>query len=68
MVGWVLALTGYVANGIQGQATNVGIISLFAIIPAVLLVIVILLVKIFYHYDEEADKVLAELETRKAGK
>lgn len=65
MVGWVLALTGYVANGVQSQATNVGIISLFAIIPAVLLAITIVLLKVFYHYDEEADKVLAELEKRK---
>ena len=66
MVGWVLALTGYVANGVQNQATNIGIISLFAIIPAVLEIIIIILLKVFYHYDKEADKVLAELEARKA--
>ena len=65
MVGWVLALTGYVANGVQNQATNIGIISLFAIIPAVLEIIIIILLKVFYHYDQEADKVLVELERRK---
>lgn len=68
MVGWVLALTGYVANAVQSQATNIGIISLFAIIPAVLEVIVILLLKFFYHYDEEATQVIAELEARKVTK
>lgn len=68
MVGWVLALTGYVANAVQSQATNIGIISLFAIIPAVLEVIAILLLKFFYHYDEEADQVIAELEARKVTK
>ena len=55
----------YVANGVQNQATNIGIISLFAIIPAVLEIIIIILLKVFSHYDQEADKVLVELERRK---
>lgn len=65
LVGWVLAWTGYVANSAQNVATNIGIISLYAIVPAVLEIIIIFILFTFYHYDEEAGKVLKELESRK---
>lgn len=64
-VGWILALTGYVANETQNAATIFGIISMFAWLPVIMLVIVMISFKAVYKYDEEVDKVLAELEQRK---
>ncbi len=64
-VGWVLALTGYVAGEIQNAAVNNGIITLFAWLPAILLVIIFLILKIGYHYDEIHENVIKELENRK---
>jgi GPH family glycoside/pentoside/hexuronide:cation symporter len=64
-VGWVLAWTGYVANEVQSSATNMGIISLYAWIPVVVLIVIFFIFKLFYHYDDEVDTVMAELERRK---
>ncbi|MDD3404142.1 MAG: glycoside-pentoside-hexuronide (GPH):cation symporter [Hespellia sp.] len=66
MVGWVLALTGYVANETQSAVTNFGITTLFSWLPLVLLIIVIICFKAFYHYDREVDEVMAELNKRKS--
>lgn len=68
MVGWVLALTGYVANEVQNGATIFGISFMFAWLPAILLVIVILSFKFVYRYDQEEAEVLAELARRKESK
>lgn len=65
MVGWILALTGYVANEVQSGTTVFGIAFMFAWLPAILLVIVILSFKMVYHYDKEEAEVLAELEHRR---
>ena len=65
MVGWILALTGYVANGVQNSATIFGISFMFAWLLVILLVIVILSFKLVYKYDEEEQEVLAELARRK---
>lgn len=67
-VGWILALTGYVANQAQNAATNFGITFMFAWLPVILLVIAILCFKFIYKYDEEEPEVLAELEKRKSKK
>lgn len=64
-VGWILALTGYVANGVQNAATNFGITFMFAWLPIILLVIAIFSFKFMYRYDEEEAQVIAELEKRK---
>lgn len=65
MVGWILALTGYVANEVQNSATVFGISFMFAWLPVILLGIVILSFKLVYKYDAEEPKVLAELARRK---
>ncbi len=67
-VGWILALTGYVANEAQTAAVNAGITALFAWIPAVLLGIIFLIVCFGYHYDEIAQDVISELNRRKEEK
>ncbi|RHR26239.1 MFS transporter [Clostridium sp. AF19-22AC] len=64
-VGWILALTGYVANGVQSQATIFGITAMFAWLPAIMLIVVIICFKFIYHYDKEEPVVMAELEKRK---
>lgn len=64
-VGWVLSLTGYIANEIQSATTNEGIIALFAWIPAILLVIVFFILKYFYKYDEIAENVVNTLNERR---
>ncbi len=64
-VGWVLSLTGYIANEIQSAATNTGIIALFAWIPAVLLVVIFLILKYVYKYDEIAETVVNTLNERR---
>ena len=68
MVGWILALTGYVANEVQSAATNFGITFMFAWLPIILLVITIISFKLIYHYDEEEAEVIEELNRRKSRK
>lgn len=65
MVGWILALTGYVANEVQSAATNFGITFMFAWLPIILLVITIISFKFVYRYDQEEAEVIAELNRRK---
>ena len=65
MVGWILALTGYVANEVQNSATVFGISFMFVWLPVILLAFVILCFKFVYKYDEEEPEVLAELARRK---
>lgn len=64
-VGWILALTGYVANAEQGSGTILGITAMFAWIPIVMLLIVVVCFKAFYRYDKEEADVMAELNRRK---
>lgn len=66
LVGWVLALTGYVANQAQSSLTNFGITFLFAWLPIIMLVIVIISFRVVYKYDKEEKMVLEELARRKA--
>ena len=66
-VGWILALTGYVAQGTQTAAVNQGITALFAWIPAVVLIVIFLILRFAYHYDEIAADVIKELDKRKKG-
>ena len=66
VVGWVLALTGYVANQAQSSLTNFGITFLFAWLPIIMLVIVIISFRVVYKYDKEEKMVLEELARRKA--
>lgn len=68
MVGWILALTGYVANEVQSASTNFGITFMFAWLPIILLVITIISFKLIYHYDEEEAEVIEELNRRKSRK
>lgn len=64
-VGWILGLTGYIAGEIQTAAVNNGIITLFAWLPAILLVAIFFILKFGYHYDEIQEDVLNELDSRK---
>lgn len=67
-VGWILAITGYVANQTQTASAVFGINALFCYMPAIAMVIVLILFRLFYHYDEEEETVLAALAARKEGK
>lgn len=64
-VGWILAFTGYVQNEVQSAKTNMGIITLYSWLPAIILLAIFFILKFFYHYDEEAETVVAELDRRK---
>lgn len=64
-VGWILAFTGYVQNEVQSAKTNMGIITLYSWLPAIILLAIFFILKFFYHYDEEAEAVVAELDRRK---
>ena len=65
-VGWVLALTGYIQGEVQSSMTNMGIITLYSWLPAIVLVIIFVIIRFCYHYDKEAEMVITELERRKA--
>lgn len=65
LVGWTLALTGFVANAVQDAAARQGILFLFAWFPIILTIVIMVLFHCFYKYDQEVDKVLEELERRK---
>ena len=64
-VGWVLGLTGYVANEAISAKTNSGIITLYSWLPAIILVVIFLILKFAYKYDKIADQVISDLESRK---
>ena len=64
-LGWVLAITGYVANEMQSTKTIMGINMMFSYIPTIIFLIVLILFKFVYHYDKEESMVLEELENRK---
>ena len=66
LVGWVLALTGYVANEMQSAKTIFGIFLMYAYLPMILLALVLLSFKIFYRYDKEEADVMRTLKERKA--
>ena len=65
ITGWTLALTGYVANAVQTSSTRFGITAVFAILPAVIYIVIILAYKLIYHYDKEEPEVVAELTRRR---
>lgn len=64
-VGWILGLTGFVANKAQNVLTSNGIIFMFAWLPIILLILVILVYVLVYKYDQEEDEVISELQRRK---
>ena len=64
-VGWILGLTGFIANEAQSAATKNGIVFMFAWLPVILLVLVIIGYTFIYKYDKEEEEVLAELQKRK---
>lgn len=66
VIGWVLALTGYVANESTSAVTNMGIICLYALAPAVILIVSMIFFKVTYHYDDISEEIVSELNRRKA--
>ena len=65
IVGWVLQFTGYVANEVQQSKTIIGITSLFAWVPMIILAVIMLGYGLWYRYDIEEEEVIAELNRRK---
>lgn len=65
LVGWILQLTGYVANEVQSAATINGITALFAWGPMILLVVIVVAYVLVYRYDVEEKEILSELDARK---
>ena len=51
-VGWILQLTGYVANEVQSAAATFGITLIFAYAPIIALVVTVLILILFYHYEK----------------
>ncbi len=53
-IGWILSLTGFVANAeVQTTATTVGINAAFVYLPIAFLVITCIAMMLFYRYDED---------------
>lgn len=61
-VGWILQLTGYVANQTQTATASFGITLIFAYAPMIALVLAILILFIFYRYDKIEPEVRSYLE------
>lgn len=51
-VGWILQLTGYVANEVQSATATFGITLIFAYAPIIALVVTVLILILFYHYEK----------------
>ncbi len=65
-VGWILGLTGYISGqALQSDATNMGIISMYAWMPAIVLFVTFVILKFCYKYDTIQNEVISELESRK---
>lgn len=68
-IGWILGITGYISGqAVQTGTTNMGIISMYAWMPAGLLLVTFFVLKFCYHYDEIAEDVIKELDDRKQKK
>lgn len=65
IVGWVLQLTGYVANQAQNKATVAGILGMNTFTPILMLVLIVIGFICVYKYDKEEADVRKELENRK---
>lgn len=66
-VGWILGITGYISGqAVQSGATNMGIITMYSWMPVIMLFITFFILKFCYKYENIADDVLKELESRKA--
>ena len=61
-VGWILQLTGYVANETQTASATFGITLIFAYAPIIALAVAIIILAVFYRYDKIEDNVRAYLE------
>lgn len=65
-VGWILGITGYISGqAVQSGATNMGIITMYSWMPVIMLFITFFILKFCYKYENIADNVLKELESRK---
>ena len=65
-IGWILGLTGYISGqAVQSGITNMGIISMYAWMPAALLLAIFIILKFCYKYEDIADEVINTLENRK---
>ena len=61
-IGWILGLTGYISGqAVQSGITNMGIISMYAWMPAALLLAIFIILKFCYKYEDIADEVINTL-------
>lgn len=67
-VGWILALTGYVANTVQDTPAITGINLMFCYMPLIAAAICMIAFRFFYHYDQDEKEVLETLARRKEEK
>lgn len=66
-VGWILSLTGYIANAPQSDFTIAGINFMFCYMPLIAAALCMIGYRLFYHYDQEEEMVLSALNARKNG-
>ncbi|MBR1757588.1 MAG: MFS transporter [Lachnospiraceae bacterium] len=64
VVGWILQLTGYVANQTQTATASFGITLIFAYAPIIALLLTILILVVFYRYDKVEAEVRSYLEQK----
>jgi GPH family glycoside/pentoside/hexuronide:cation symporter len=61
MLGWLLALSGYIGgSSVQTEAATTVIIALFTYIPLIFYILAVI-VLMFYKLDKEYEKILCEL-------
>ncbi len=66
MIGWLLASMGYVANQVQSHDSQIGIVLLMTIIPAIFAIISVFVVRFYSLTDSEVSEIQDALALRKS--
>ncbi len=61
IMGWLLASLGYVANQVQSNASEHGIVLLMTMIPGIFALLAVLIVKLYPLHDQKLNQIQADL-------
>lgn len=64
IMGWLLASLGYLANQVQTESSELGIVLLMTVIPGVFALLAVFIIKYYPLNDHELNKIQTELTSR----
>ena len=67
MMGWLLGSLGYVANQVQSDASQQGIVLLMTLLPALFALIAVFVIKVYPLTDNKVAEIVVELNEKQCG-